>query len=120
MVIILVFLVIFTILWAPIYNATYANETPKVDFWKDFTPQILATGFGMLGSFALAAALWVWQQKGQDTYNRAKTLKNLEFEIDEDLKILTENAFILDVSWDQKKRAEDYLAFTGKLAKSRP
>jgi len=113
--ILLVLLVIFITLYANLYNKIYSTAAQRADFWKDFSPQILATVFGVSGSIIFAAALWIWQQKDQDRFTREQLLKDLELEVEQNLKILEKNEFILDTIWDKKNRVEDYFEFTEKL-----
>jgi len=111
MVISLLLLVVFTAVYSHVYKASYG-----VDFWKDFAPQILATGIGVISSVLLAVGFWAWQQTAEGRRKRDQLIQNLKFEVEENLKIIEDSNFILDKDWDNKTNIDDYMSLVGKLA----
>jgi hypothetical protein len=57
-------------------------------FWDAFYPQFLATVFGVAFTIMLTYAVWLQQQKGKRAHQRQQLLKDLKFEVKENLKRL--------------------------------
>jgi len=67
-------------------------------FWNTFYPQFLATVFGVVLSIMFAWALWRLQQRAQESRMRKQLIKNLKFEVDENIKRLEDTDRFLDVT----------------------
>ena len=65
-------------------------------FWDVFYPQFLATVFGVAFTIMLTYAIWLQQQKGRRARQHQQLVRDLKFEVDENLKRLVDLEAFLD------------------------
>lgn len=66
------------------------------NFWNAFYPQFLATVFGVVFSIMFAWGLWRLQQRTKESCMRKQLIKDLKFEVDENIKRLENTERFLD------------------------
>jgi len=71
------------------------------DFWRQFWPQLLATAFGIITTAILAYSIWLNQENAQKQLRRRNLMKDLRFELKENLKRLASLEDFLTESGDQ-------------------
>jgi hypothetical protein len=75
------------------------------DFWRQFWPQLLATAFGIITTAILAYSIWLNQENAQKQLRRRNLMKDLRFELKENLKRLASLEDFLTESGNQGERS---------------